>query len=70
MKIYEDKRGWRYKVMPDLAGRFRTRYHKPDKKADAGWKSCNNFKPHKTEAEAQADLDTWAKVKGLKEVFI
>ena len=64
--MWVDKRGWQYKVMPDLAGRFRARYHKPDKQAvSRGWKSCKNFFPRDTEAEAQADLDAWAQDKGM-----
>ena len=38
--IYEDSRGWKYKVREDLAGRFCPRYQKPGK---TSWKTCHGF---------------------------
>ena len=69
MKIYEDSRGWQYKVMPGLGeNTFKARYHRPDTKADKGWHCVTVLPWRKTEADAQTDLDVWAKKKGMREV--
>lgn len=63
--VYRDSRGWTYKVMPGLGGdSFKARYKKPGK---GGWKCCSVLPWRDNEADAQADLDAWAKAKGMKE---
>ena len=67
-KIYEDERGWQYKVMEDLAGKFCPRYHKPSSPPDSGWKTCHGF-DHVTERDvAEVLLGEWARKKGMKVV--
>ena len=67
MKVYEDKRGWQYKVMPGLGNdNFKARYHRPETKKGRGWRCVTVLPWRKTEAEAQADLDAWAKKKGMQ----
>ena len=34
MKVYEDSRGWRYRVMQGLGTEYKARYNKPGK---GGW---------------------------------
>ena len=64
--IWKDTRGWEYKVMTDLSGKFRARYHKAGGNPETGWKSCRGFEPKETELEAQTDLNLWAKKKGMQ----
>lgn len=64
--MWEDYRGWNYKVMRDLAGNFRARYQKPGHEPNVGWKSCKQFNPRKTFIEAQMDLNDYAKAKNFK----
>lgn len=66
--VYEDRRGWQYRVMPDLAGKFCPRYHKPESKPDVGWKTCKAFSHRDTPEEAEMDLQAWAFRKGMKVV--
>ena len=61
--VYEDYRGWSYKVMKDLAGNYRARYNKP---GTSRWKSCLNLKPKENFFEAAEDLKNWAKQKNFK----
>lgn len=64
--VYEDSRGWKYKVMEDLAGKFCPRYQKPGK---AGWKTCHHGFGHvESREESEAALAAWAKKKGMKVV--
>jgi len=64
-RVYIDKRGWRFKVMPGLGeNQYKARYKRPDKN---GWKCCAQLQWRDTVAEAQSDLDAWAKAKGMKE---
>ena len=68
MKEYEDKRGWRFKVMGGLGeNTFKARYKKPEKE---GWHCVAALPWRTTEAEAQADLDDYALVKHMKEVTV
>ena len=63
--VYEDERGWQYKVMEDLAGKFCPRYHKPSSPPDSGWKCCQNF-DHVVERDvAEVQLSMWAREKGM-----
>lgn len=57
MTIYEDARGWQYKVMPGLGGVYKARYQKPGTK---GWKCCRTLQWKETPEEAQIDLDNMA----------
>lgn len=66
--IYEDRRGWRYKVMPDLAGKFCPRFHKPESGPDVGWKTCKSFQHRNTREESELDLEGWAMRKGMNVV--
>lgn len=64
-RVYRDSRGWVYKVMGGIGeGTFKARYKKPNK---GGWKCCSALAWRSTFEEAQADLDAWAKAKGMKE---
>lgn len=67
-KVYGDHRGWRYKVMQGLSNTFKARYHKPDRAPGVGWRCVTTLPWRESESEAQADLDAWAKKKGMKEV--
>lgn len=66
MKVYEDGRGWQFKVMGGLGkNTFKARYKKISRD---GW-HCVAILPWRTTAEeAQADLDSYAAKKGMKEV--
>lgn len=66
LTIWKDTRGWEYKVMTDLSGKFRARYHKAGSNPMTGWKSCRNFEPKETLGEAQIELNRWAKKKGMQ----
>lgn len=65
MTVYEDRRGYRYKVMQDLSGRYCPRGHSPDRGPEVGWKTCKAFTPRETREEAERDLDAWAMRKGM-----
>jgi len=68
--VYEDYRGWRYKVMRGLGEKtYKARYHKPDSPENSNWKCVGSLPWRDTEADAQVDLDKWAKEKGMKEVM-
>jgi hypothetical protein len=64
-KVYEDDRGWRYKVMggigPDV---FKARYCKPDR--PKSWKGLACVPWRKTMDLAQKDLDSVASKKHWK----
>lgn len=67
-KMFVDKRGWRYRVMEDYDGNlfraFKAKYIKPGSHV---WSSTTWLPWRETAAEAQADLDAWAKKKGMEE---
>ena len=63
--IYEDSRGWKYKVMEDLAGKFCPRYQKPGKNS---WKTCHGFSHVENREKSEAALAAWAEKKGMKVV--
>ena len=65
MTVYEDRRGWRYRVMMDLAGKYCPRFHKPESAPEVGWKCCKAFSHRDTREEAERDLDGWAMRKGM-----
>ena len=68
MKVYEDSRGWRYRVMPgiDTPSSYKARYNKPEKR---GWKCVAALPWRKSEAEAEKDLAAYAARHGMKEEF-
>lgn len=64
--VYEDERGWRYKVMQGLGeNNWKARYQKPGKR---GWKCCRTLPWRKTAADAQSDLDIMAARKNWKRI--
>lgn len=64
--VYEDSRGWKYKVMQGLGeSSWKPRYQKPGK---SGWKCCATFPWRQTAEEAQADLDIMASKKRWKRI--
>lgn len=64
MKIYEDWRGWLFKVMPGLGNGFKARYKKTSR---GGWHCVVSLPWRATAKEAQADLDSYAAKKGMRE---
>ena len=62
--MYEDRRGWRYKVMSDSAGKFCLKYCKP-KSETMGWRTCKSFQHRASREEAELELDAWAMSKGM-----
>lgn len=66
MKEYEDWRGWRFKVIGVLGrNTFRARYKNP---ARGGWHCVRILPRRATAEEAQADLDSYAAKRCMKEV--
>lgn len=66
VKTYVDKRGWKYKVMSGIGeDAYKGRYQKPSK---SGWKCMNNLEWRERFDQAQADLNTMAKLKEWKEI--
>ncbi len=65
-KSYIDGRGWKYKVMGDLAGTFKARYQKPNKTGDIGWKGVAALPRRYSLNAAQEDLDLYAAKKGMQ----
>lgn len=65
-KVYLDKRGWLFKVMPGLGGHeYKARYKKPGK---AGW-HCVAVLPWRLLIKrAEEDLEIYAKKKGMIEI--
>ena len=67
--VYQDRRGWKYRIMPGLGDNsFKARYHKPDKPDDVSWHCCARMPWRSTFEEAQIDLDALAKEKQWKPV--
>lgn len=65
--IYQDSRGWRYKVMAGLGGdTFKTRYCKPGK---TGYHCCRQFGWCSSFDSAQAELDIYAQQHGWRKIF-
>lgn len=60
--IYKDNRGWEYKVAAGIGGdTYNGKYKKP---RTLSWKCMRALPWRKTQKEAQADLDLYAKAKG------
>lgn len=63
MKVYCDKRGWLYKVMPGIGGDcWKARYCKIRQNS---WHAVTILPWRDTPEQAQADLDQWAAKKGM-----
>ena len=62
--IYIDRRGWKFKVMQGLGTEFKARYQKPGK---TGWKCVAVLPWRESKAEAELDLDDYAKRHHMKE---
>lgn len=62
--IWTDARGWKYKVMGDLAGTFKGRYQDDKHSGSVGWKGMRQMIRRKTFDEAQEDLNRYASLKG------
>ena len=68
VKMYIDKRGWKYKVMGGLSiNSFKVRYQDDKHTGGTGWKCVKTLPWRETFDEAQADLKAYAKKKGMKE---
>lgn len=65
MKVYEDSRGWRYRVMQGLGTEYKARYNKPGK---SGWKCVAALPWRKSEVEAEKDLAAYAARHHMREV--
>ena len=62
--VYQDHRGWKYRVMPGLGeNMYKARYHKPDKPDNVCWRCYTKIPWRSTFDEAQADLDALARRK-------
>lgn len=68
--IYIDERGWMFKVMPGIGGYcYKARYNKKGLDEKLGWK-CAAALPWRDSFEfAQADLDAYAKKKGMRKIL-
>jgi len=61
MKVYTDKRGWKFKVMPGLGvSTYKARYSKPEWKG-AKWRCLTVLPWRDNTADAEADLAEYAK---------
>ncbi len=61
-----DSRGWKYKVMGDLAGTYKGRYQDDKHAGSTGWKGMRQMQRRETFDMAQEDLNVYAKKKGWK----
>ena len=68
--VWIDSRGWKYKVMGDLAGTFKGRYQDNKHNGNVGWKGMRQMERRETFDQAQEDLNQYAKLKGWKPVII
>lgn len=69
MKAYEDKRGWRYRVMQgiDTWPSYKARYNKL---GTPGWKCVRTLPWRGTREEAEKDLAGYAARHGMKELDV
>lgn len=64
--VYQDSRGWKYKVMTGLGGdTFKARYCKPRKD---GYHCCRQFDWQSSFDDAQVDLDVYAQQHGWRRI--
>lgn len=66
--VWMDARGWKYKVMVDLAGTFKGRYQDDKHNGNTGWKGMRQMERRETFDQAQQELNKYAKRKGWKPV--
>ena len=65
-----DKRGWKYKVMSDLAGTFKGRYQDDKHLGDICWHGMRQMERRECFEQAQEDLNCYAKSKGWKPLLV
>ena len=66
MNVYEDERGWLFKVMPGLGvDTYKARYKKPEA---SGWHCVARLPWRSTVIAAQEDLDEYARRKGWRQI--
>lgn len=65
MKVYEDSRGWCYRVMQGLGTEYKARYKKLDK---GGWHCVARLPWRATAEEAEKDLADYAARHHMREV--
>lgn len=63
--IYRDAKGRPYKVQMEHTGEWKAKYYTAGMKKGTGWRAVGGLKWRATEDEAQADLNDYAKKKGL-----
>lgn len=60
--VYQDSRGWIYKVQMNGQGKYKAQYHKPFD-SESKWRCVSNLLWRYSFDEAQTDLDVVAKKK-------
>lgn len=71
VKVYEDKRGWKYRVLAGLGeSNYKARYQKPDKSGLDGWHCVRQLQWRKTFDQAQRDLNLLAAKNNWLEVKV
>ena len=68
--VWTDTRGWKYKVMGDLAGTFKGRYQDDKHTGSTGWHGMRQMERKESFDEAQEDLNRYAKQKGWEPAII
>lgn len=63
--IYRDEKGRLYKVQMEHTGEWKAKYYTKGLKKGTGWRAVSGLQWRATEADAQADLNEYAKKKGL-----
>ena len=63
--VYIDEKCRPYKVQMEHTGEWKAKYYTPGLKKGTGWRAVSGLQWRATEAEAQADLNEYAKKKGL-----
>lgn len=66
--VWIDKRGWKYKVMGDLAGTFKGRYQDDKHTGSLCWHGMRQMERRERFDQAQEDLNRYAKVKGWQPI--
>ena len=65
-KMYIDDRGWKYKVMGGIGGKYKIRFQTDRQSGDVGWKGYPVIPWRDTLEDAEADLEDQAKKRGWK----
>ncbi len=63
--VYLDEKGRPYKVRMEHTGEWKAKYYTAGLKKGTGWRAVSGLQWRATEADAQADLNEYAKKKGL-----